>query len=89
MRKTLLRVSQAHGGKFIAKMAEAESEVSDSPVPVKQLKLCQKTHIGAAKYKCAFNSEWCISYPIKAVKNDKNSFFYPVWEIIVLYTSRH
>ena len=56
-------------------MAEAESEVSESPVPAKQLKLCQKTHIGAAKYKCAFNSEWCKSYPIKVVKNDKNSFF--------------
>ena len=47
----------------------------DCPVPVKRSKSSQKTHIGAAKYKCTFNSEWCKTYPVKAVKNDKNFFF--------------
>ena len=54
---------------------ESEEEVLECPISAKKLKSSQKVHIGAAKYKCTFNSEWCKTYPIKAVRNDKHSFF--------------
>ena len=67
------------------KMAEAEisqiesiaseSEEEGPSSPAEKLKSLQKTHIGAAKYRCTFNSEWCKTYPIKAVKNDQHLFF--------------
>ena len=52
---------------------ETESEVQEeeSSTPAKKV----KSHIGAAKYRSVFNSDWCKTYPIKAVRNNKHSFF--------------
>ena len=34
---------------------------------------------GAAKYQSKFKSEWCKSYPIRAVPNDHHSFLICLW----------
>ena len=53
--------------------AESEQfEVEDTDVP--SCKRIKTTHVGAAKYRSKFKSEWGHKYPVKAVKNDLYSF---------------
>ena len=42
-------------------------------VPTKKRKA---THVGAARHRPKFKSEWIKKYPVKAVANDPNSFYY-------------
>ena len=55
--------------------AESEQfEVEDTAVP--SCKRIKTTHVGAAKYRSKFKSEWGHKYPVKAVKNDLYSFHF-------------
>ena len=48
-------------------------EIVESPA-VSPKRKKTNTHVGAARYRSKFKSEWEHIYPVKAVKNDQYSF---------------